>query len=50
VTKNLLRGKSTENNADIFAFLSSLAETERALGNASEAAMWVDAPSMPATS
>src|SRR5205823_1131469 len=32
--KQLLTGKSTENNADIFAAFTVLADTETALGNA----------------
>jgi hypothetical protein len=36
----LNKGKSTENNADIFAAFSALANTETGLGNATTAKMW----------
>lgn len=36
----LNKGKSTENNADIFAAFSALANTEAGLGNAMTAKMW----------
>jgi len=38
--KVLIQGKSTENNADIFAAFSLLAQIETARGNASAAAQW----------
>jgi len=38
--KMLIQGKSTENNADIFAAFSLLAQIEAARGNASAAAQW----------
>ena len=42
VPKELLTGKSVENNADIFAAFAALAEIEEELGNVAEAAMWRD--------
>jgi hypothetical protein len=38
--KTLVRGKSVENNADIFAALEELAKVEESLGNAAAAAEW----------
>ncbi|MEE8585426.1 MAG: hypothetical protein V3T83_11290, partial [Acidobacteriota bacterium] len=40
--KTLIRGKSTENNADIYAALSELAAIERELGNEEEADLWTE--------
>jgi hypothetical protein len=41
--KILIMGKSTENNADIFAAFSLLAQIEIALGNTAAAAQWTSA-------
>jgi hypothetical protein len=41
--KKLVRSKSTENNADIFAALTTLARVERELGNDAEAEQWTAA-------
>ncbi len=41
-TDDLMRGKSIENNADIFAAFVMIATAERAVGNAAEAAMWTE--------
>ena len=38
--KILIEGKTTENNADIFAAFRGLARVERALGNMGDAAFW----------
>jgi len=40
--KPLIRGKSIENNADIFAAFSQLAAVEASLGNAAAAAQWTE--------
>lgn len=38
--KVLIRGKSTENNADLYAAFTALAAAEQALGNTTEAGTW----------
>ncbi|MFY9572657.1 MAG: VCBS repeat-containing protein, partial [Blastocatellia bacterium] len=40
VPKTLIKSKSVENNADIFAAFSALGDIERALGNSSEGGLW----------
>lgn len=42
-TKTLIKGKSIENNADIFAAMTALATIETQLGNTSAAATWTTA-------
>jgi len=46
LAKLLQRGKSTENNADIFVAFTALAATESALGNTDAANTWTDRANM----
>jgi hypothetical protein len=39
-TKTLIKGKSTENNADIFAGFTALANVEQQLGNSTASILW----------